>query len=101
MPRAHDSAVSGGGEGSVAGGEGIRRTPYDLGDAGIDFAMAVAPDDQARVQRVGQVECEADAVAVRVDVGQGPRPSVKCSPRSHAHDYCKVTASAWRPVLAT
>ena len=100
MPRAHDSAVSGGGEGSVAGGEGIRRTPVRPRGCWRRLAVAVAADDQARVQRVGQVECEADAVAVRVDVGQGPRLSVKCSPRSHAHVHCKVTASAWRPVLA-
>jgi hypothetical protein len=88
------------GEGLLAGGEGIGRTALDVGDADEDVAMPVASNDEAR-REVRELEGEAHAVFVGLNIGQRSGPSVQCFPRSHATFLagilCKVTASMPRP----
>jgi hypothetical protein len=76
---------------SIAGGEGIGRLVLRLGDPDIDLAMSIASNDEARVE-ISEIEGEAHAVVVRVDVGQRSGSSVQGLPRSHAALLCKVAA---------
>ena len=68
----------------------------DLWDADKDVAMPVASNDETRIE-IREIEGEAHAVVVRVDVGQRSGPSVQCFPHSHARFLCKVAASVRRP----
>ena len=76
----------------VASSKGIGRQVLRPRDPDIDVAMSIASNDEARVD-IGEIEGEAHAVVIRVDVGQRSGPSIQRFPRSHAICLCKVTAS--------